>query len=339
MKVVTLACSALVVATSLLADETTVGRLSATESFFDFTLAGLERPVHYFASHAVEAGDSSATVLVIVHGWGDGVRLPLETPSFVAAAARLCGATNVPYVLAPVFPTKKTMAKFGQVDDGRARWCDSLFAEGRVRCLPDDDWRGGGDAAGTSLNSFDVIDRIFALLGDRTRYPNLTRVVLTGFSAGGQFAGRYAAVGKGAVRDGVTVDYAPMSPSTWIRLDEEVLWHYGLKGRPRYSARCTKDQILANLASRRQWNACGRKDVLQKPQTSLDSNPEAQAQGENRYDRFERFRDYVKGFPEWNARSSFHVFPEIGHAYRKAYADPAFVSFVCLGKMRSAVKF
>ena len=315
--------------TAAFACSVAVAAFSAKADFIDFTVPGLERPVHYFAAHAVEAGDSCRTALVIVHGWGDGVRLPLEAPSFVEAATRLVGAANVPYVMAPVFPTKKTMAKFGQEDDGRARWCDSLFAEGSTRCSPPDDWRGGGDAVGTSLSSFDVVDRIFATLGDRTKYPNLTRVVLAGFSAGGQFAGRYAAVGKGVVRDGVTVDYAPMSPSTWIRLDEDVLWHYGLKGKPRYSADCTKDRILANLSSRRQWNACGLKDVLRKPQTSLDSNPEAEAQGANRYDRFEHFRDYVKGFPGWDGQSSFHVFSELGHAYRKAYADPAFVTFVC----------
>ena len=88
---------------------------------------------------------------------------------------------------------------------------------------------------------------------------------------------------------------------------------------------------MANLAARRQWNACGLKDVLKKPKTALDATPEAQSQGENRYDRFLRFRDYVKGFPDWNSKSSFHVFEDFGHEYRRAYADPDLVTFCCKG--------
>ena len=305
----------------------------AETSFSEFTVPGLERAVHYFAPHAVEAGDVCRTAVVIVHGWGDGVELPAEGPSFTSAAERLYGAAEVPYVLLPVFPTRKTMEKFKRTDDGRAHWCDSKIGRKDDWCSPADDWRGGGDANGTKLSSFEVIDRLFATLGDKVRYPNLTRVVLAGFSAGGQFAGRYGAVGRGVVRAGVTVDYAPMSPSTWLRLDENVSWLYGLKDRPRYGAGLSCAEILKNLSSRRQRNACGKKDVLKRPKTSLDSTPEAQAQGENRYDRFLRFRDFVKGFPGWNRQSSFHTFEELGHEYKRAFADPGLVAFLC-GKDR-----
>ena len=296
-------------------------------SFSDFTVPGLEKPVHYFAAHAVESGDACETAVVIVHGWGDGVALPEEVPSFAAAARRIAG--SVPYVIAPVFPTRKTMEKFHLADDGRAHWCDSKVGRTDDRCSPADDWRGGGDANGTKLSSFEVIDRIFKALGDKAKYPFLRRVVLAGFSAGGQFAGRYAAVGKGFVRSGVCVEYAPMSPSTWLRIDEETSWLYGLKDRPRYAKDCTRADILKNLSSRRQWNACGKADVLKRPLTSLDSTPEAQAQGENRFDRFLKFRDYVKGFPEWSRQSSFHVFDSLGHEYKRAFADPDLVRFCC----------
>ena len=297
--------------------------------FSDFTVPGLERPVHYFAPHAAEQGDACRTAVVIVHGWGDGVELPAEASRFAAAAERMFG--TVPYVIAPVFPTQKTMAKFNLADDGRAHWCDSKVGRTDDMCSPTDDWRGGGDANGTRLSSFDVIDRLFALLGDKSKYPNLRRVVLAGFSAGGQFAGRYAAVGKGVVNADVCVEYAPMSPSTWLRLDENVTWLYGLKDRPRYAAGLSRADILKNLASRRQWNACGRNDVLKRPRTSLDSTPAAQAQGENRYDRFLKFRDYVKGFPDWDRQSTFRTFETLGHEYKRAYADPDFVTFCCLG--------
>ena len=47
-------------------------------------------------------------------------------------------------------------------------------------------------------SSFEVIDHIVDELFDPALYPNLTRIVFTGHSAGGQFTQRYAALGKPA---------------------------------------------------------------------------------------------------------------------------------------------
>lgn len=302
---------------------------SGRETFADYLVPDMPAAVHYFSTRPIEVGSTAEIAVVIVHGWGDGVELPAEGPSFHEAAFRRLGnVEKIPYVVLPVFPTAKTMEKFKLRDDGRARWCDSKIGRKDDWCSPTDDWRGGGDADNARVSSFEVVDRFFAAFADKAKYPNLKRVVLTGFSAGGQFSGRYAAVGKGIVREGVTVDYAPMSPSTWLRLDEEDEWLYGLKDRPRYCAALTREQILSNLASRRQWNACGLKDVKQRPFTSLDSTPVAMRQGPNRYARFRSFEDYVKTFPKWAAKSSFHTFEKLGHEYKKAYADPALVDFL-----------
>jgi hypothetical protein len=163
--------------------------VSAEENFKDYTVPGLPAPVHYFSHHPFADGDGCETAVVIVHGWGDGVALPLEVPASFGTARRIVGKSGpLPYVVAPVFPRKGTMEKFSQPDDGRARWNDSMLTspDGRIQAF--DDWRGGGDAAGVALSSFDVIDRIFEAFSDPSLYPNLKRVVLAGFSAGGQFA-------------------------------------------------------------------------------------------------------------------------------------------------------
>jgi len=170
-----------------------------------------------------------------------------------------------------------------------------------------------------------VVDRIFARLADSRKYPNLKRVIRAGFSAGGQFVGRYAAVGKGVVRPGVTLDYVALSPSTELRFDPEVPWHYGLKDRPRYSATLTDDQILANLSARRVWWGCGARDTGDR---SLDRSPAARAQGENRLMRFRNFRDHVQKFPAWAKQVSFREFSGLGHEASKAYADPELQRFL-----------
>jgi hypothetical protein len=175
------------------------------------------------------------------------------------------------------------------------------------------------------MSSFEIVDGILATLGDKTRFPNLTRVVVTGFSAGGQFVGRYVAVGKGFVRDGVSVGYAAMAPSTELYFDENVVWHYGLKGRPRYAARLSCADIMKNLASRRVWRACGAQDT--HPRKGLDRTPAAMAQGTNRYARFRNFEAYLKRYPEWARQVSFHAFEGLDHNTAKAHASDAFIAF------------
>jgi dienelactone hydrolase len=289
----------------------------------------MEKPVYYFAAKPLSEGDPCTVAMLVVHGWGGRPTWAApEALRFREAARKMLGADAVqPFVITPSFPRRVVMKSCGVEEDGRAVWNDSWEVPLTQRGSQHDDWRGGGDARGTKLSSFDVIDRIFAELSDRKRYPNLKRVVLAGFSAGGQFVGRYAAVGKGRVRDGVEVAYMALSPSTELRLDDDVAWHYGLKDRPRYSRDLTRAQIYANLSSRRVWRACGVNDVLGRPHTSLDNCPEANLQGNNRLHRFRNFKEYLKGYPEWQKMVSFYEIPEIGHKCQLAFVDPSFVRF------------
>lgn len=285
--------------------------------------------VYYDSASPIESGAKCRAAVVLIHGWGGHVRKLL--PAFNKALASRAGTPdNTPYVIAPLFPRRSTLRADSDVEyDGRAVWNDSW--EGKP--LDEigsaaDDWRGGGDADGTRFSSFDYVDRIFARLGDRRLFPNLTRVVLAGFSAGGQFVGRYAAVGRGVVRDGVEVVYMDMAPSTEFRFDRDQPWHYGLKGRPRYSASLTEGDIMRNLCSRRVWRGCGAEDTLGRPHTALDMTPPAVLQGQNRLERFRGFEKYLEAYPEWKRQCSFHVFENIGHNEVLAYPTKQVLDFV-----------
>lgn len=290
-----------------------------------FQVPGMPAPVYYFAPHRIEDGSRCETAAILIHGWGGGLRLTGDVEPFAAALAKAVGPSNTaPYVVSPLFPRRRILVKNGIKDDGRAVWNDSWGRDLSKHGKPDDDWRGGGDAAGVKLSSFDVVDAILLALGDKERYPALKRVIVTGFSAGGQFVGRYVAVGKGFVRDGVEVRYAAMAPSTELRLDDDVIWHYGIMGRPRYSAQMTRDQMLNNLSRRRVWRACGTEDVLGK---ALDVCPEAMRQGECRYARFRNLEKYLKQFPEWSKQVSFHAIEGIGHESKVAHTEKVFIDY------------
>ena len=282
-------------------------------------LDGLEQPVYYAATQPLTDGHKGELAVIMIQGWHGGVQFLDEQKALQEALGE--GV----YVLSPMYPRREMMEHFEIELDGRAIWNESWPLDLTKPGVPDDDWRGGGDANGTTLSSFDVIDTLFERLSDRKLFPNLKKIALVGFSAGGQFVGRYVAVGKGKVGEGITLEYAAMAPSTYLLPNAEDIWHYGLKGRPRYCRDISVEQIMENLRTRRCLHACGSEDTHEK---SLDRTATAMRQGENRYVRFQNFRTRVESDARWAAATLFHTFEGLSHRAAGAYADPFFVEYV-----------
>lgn len=277
-------------------------------------LPGFPARVFYAAETPLEKGSPCELAVLLIHGWGGGVR-PGGSGVIRAGAAE--AGLPAPYIVQPLFPSRFAL-KGAKTEDGRARWNDS-WGPGGEPGLAADDWRGGGDANGFKLSSFEVIDAIFQAFSDTNRFPNLKRVVLSGFSAGGQFVSRYVAAGRGQVRPGVALDYVAMSPSTEFLFEPGTAWLYGLKDRPRYPAALSSGQIMTNLCSRRVFWACGGNDT---GTAALDVSREGRAQGGNRLLRFRHFREHVRSYPEWERQLTFREIPGIAHESGKAYSDP-----------------
>ena len=283
-----------------------------------YRLEGVEPAVYYTAQKPLTEGYDGETAVIMIQGWHGGVQVLKEQLALQEALPNA-------YVISPMYPRTEMTEKYNIEPDGRAIWNESWPLDLTIPGVPDDDWRGGGDANGTELSSFDIIDTLFARLSDRSLFPNIKRVALVGFSAGGQFVGRYVAVGKGEVGEGIELKYVAMSPSTFLRLEPNDTWHYGLKNRPRYCREISEKEILENLRSRQCMHACGALDTLEK---SLDKTATAMKQGHNRYVRFENFRKEVEQDDEWSKMVTFYTFDSIGHEAIKAYADPFFVNYV-----------
>lgn len=283
-----------------------------------YRLEGVEPAVYYGAPTPLSEGFDGETAVIMAHGWHGGVQV-------LQAQLTIMESLGDAYVVAPMFPRTEMMNSFNIEKDGRAIWNESWPLDLTIPGVPDDDWRGGGDANGTELSSYDVIDIMLAKLSDVKLYPNLKRIALVGFSAGGQFVGRYVAVGKSEVREGIELRYVAMAPSTFLLPNPDDTWHYGLKNRPRYSRNISEEQIMANLRSRRCLHACGSADILEK---DLDQTPSAMAQGCNRYVRFENFQKLVNSDPQWREVVTFHTFEGVAHQSLKTYVDPVFVNYV-----------
>lgn len=285
-----------------------------------FKAKGFEPAVYYTGERPIERGDAVADLgIIYIHGWGGGADDRTALCRRLAKNVAKRGAK--PVVFAPMFPIRRYIREKKIPDDGRAVWC--RFWEVGEEGSAANDWRGGGDAYGTEVSSFDVIDRMVATLCDARLFPAMKRIVVVGFSAGGQVAARHAAVGKCPTRAGVAVEYASIAPAFYLKLDEGEPWHYGLKDIPRYAAGMGKKEILANLSARRVWFGCGTKD----DERTNGRNRLSAKQGVSRYARHRMFAEYVKGFPAWAAKTSFRDMPGVAHT-GKVWDDPPLLDFI-----------
>jgi pimeloyl-ACP methyl ester carboxylesterase len=130
----------------------------------------------------------------MVHGTGRNADHNFLT---AMSAAFLAGALDDTVVIAPHMIDRTDHAEANEI-----AWQTS--------------WRTGGPAiSDESLSSFDFVDEILRKLARKSAFPNLKHIVVTGHSAGGQFANRYAMSNK--VHDvlGVPVSYVVANPSSY----------------------------------------------------------------------------------------------------------------------------
>jgi hypothetical protein len=83
-----------------------------------------------------------------------------------------------------------------------------------------DRWARGEPALRPApLSGYDAIDAVLAKLADRRLFPDLTTVVVAGFSAGAQIVQRYAVVGRGEAvlaQHGIATKYVVSDPSSYL---------------------------------------------------------------------------------------------------------------------------
>ena len=174
----------------------------------------------------------------------------------------------------------------------------------------------GGDAgkAPFTISSFEVLDGIIALLSDRTRFPNLERIVVAAHSGGAQFVQRYAVVGRAdqvitaaglqPYSDGIEVAagknnvmrvrYVVANPSSYVYFDstrakpvekcaEFDHWRYGLIEPVPY-VRGDNKAMEQRYLTRRVIYMAGGNDS-DPNHSALDKTCMAETQGANRLER------------------------------------------------------
>jgi pimeloyl-ACP methyl ester carboxylesterase len=215
-----------------------------------------------------------------------------------------------------------------------------------------DSWRSGGmSASNPTLSSFDFVDEIVRRLADKKIFPNLTKIVVSGHSAGGQFVTRYEMANKVHGTLGVAITYVVANPSSYAwpaavrplpvgdadptTADKEALGADGEKVHSQFTygpfdstKAPTYNRWPAGLTSRKGYTAQMTdaeltKHLVERPTTYLlgqvdvlplggfDSSPAAMSQGPTRRARGEAFVKYIS--ETLGAKPSAIIVPECGH--------------------------
>jgi len=201
-------------------------------------------------------------------------------------------------------------------------------------------WNSGQDAVNwpRPLSAFEPIDDVLAALADKTRFPQLTRIVLAGHSAGGQLLHRYAVLNN--IDDtlraaGKRVSYVIANPSSYLYLTAERpsatsangfarydaaacpdynQYRYGTENLLRYAGKQDAAALFARFAAREVIYLLGSADNdPQHPQ--LDQSCGAQAGGAHRLERgrnFIRYERHLAGSSVKLNRRAYEVI-DVGH--------------------------
>jgi poly(3-hydroxybutyrate) depolymerase len=134
--------------------------------------AGPARSMVY-STYSLDKPNAAMTrALIMVHGANRNADHYFETAT---SAGFLAGALNNTVIIAPHFTAGKDKPAANEV----------MWPERR------DSWRSGGmSPTNPDLSSFDFVDEIVRKLANKKNFPNLKHIVITGHSAGGQFATR-----------------------------------------------------------------------------------------------------------------------------------------------------
>jgi alpha/beta hydrolase family protein len=276
-----------------------------------------------------QRNDKITRAFILVHGAGRDADNYFRT---ALAAAFLGNALDDTLVISPRFASN-------------GGGCQDKLAANEVSWpCNGDSWRSGGAADKEGkLTSYDFMDAILRKVANKSVFPNLRAIVVSGHSAGGQFTNRYEMANQVHDTLGVPITYVVANPSSYAYLDPtrpaqrasgEIefrnfgdarncttydRWPYGLQNRTGYASRLSDDRLKAQLVARPTTYLVGEYDTL--PLAGFDGSCPAMAQGPNRLARGQAFGKYVND--KLGAHHTTTMVPLCGHNARCMFtADP-----------------
>lgn len=190
-------------------------------------------------------------------------------------------------------------------------------------------WLSGDEALNNNaISSFEILDHMVALLGNKKVFPNLKDIVMTGHSAGGQTVQRYAA---GSLIDSkfpsIHFRYIVANPGSYLymtskrpfRPDRRCNFNDYKFGLDRLNSYMQKNvtKIRSQYAAKEVIYFLGELDIISD---NIDQSCPAQYQGRN---RLERGRAYKAQFESEFTKAKHYLFsvPGVGHTQYGMYTS------------------
>jgi len=279
-----------------------------------------DRHLQYYGNHALDVGSEDVVRAVfVIHGSDRNADDYYERMWEAAALAR---AQHRTVIIAPWFRIDSD-----EPDPGEVFWESNS------------DWKRGDRSETPKLSSFRVLDEMLDVMHARVLFPNLRQIIVTGHSAGGQYAQRFSlASPTTSPPDMLPTLYAPANPSSYAYLNDERplgdgsfdrptdcssynKWKYGLDSPNAYLAQASPDELREEYRERRVVYLLGQDD--DDPESPLlDVTCSAMHQGDHRLQRGLRFYDYL----EYYYSSTVHellVIEGVGHSSTSMFRSPA----------------
>jgi len=273
-----------------------------------------------FATHDPAVGDASVTrVVVVVHGTNRNADDYFAT---MVEAARLAGVLSSTVIVAPHFQTAEDLPAADE-----AFWSSSGWKRGHL---------SSEDGPRPRVSSYAALDALVERLADRARFPAVREIVVTGHSAGGQVAHRYAAgSGEEDAHPGLRFRYVVANPSTYLypgpeRQDGAAWtipdtlacpdyddWHYGLRNLNTYMSAVGPDLAAEHLLSRDVTLLLGTADTAT---SLLDQSCGANLQGSRRLFRGRTLVRYLDARFPGHRHRAFEVVG-VGHSSSGIYTS------------------
>jgi pimeloyl-ACP methyl ester carboxylesterase len=291
------------------------------------------RFVNVYRSFALTLANSALrTAYVMIHGAGRNADGYFAT---ALASTFLAGRLKDTLVIAPRFAGNDGSRCKDPLDSGEMSWTCNGWAAGE---RPVDN---------TSVSSYDLIDKLVEMMSNRKMFPNLTRIVLAGHSAGGQFMNRYSAVARASKSAAVPIQYVVSNPSSYLYFDklrpapgtkcsekgecsgdfveyagaEKCAafnrWRYGMEQRTGYASAVEESAMRSQLAARDVIYLLSELDTL--PIAGFDSSCPAMAQGPTRLERGVAYWNYAK--TRLGANHRLATVPLCGHNARCVFTS------------------
>jgi len=268
----------------------------------------------YYANHKLEKNENLTKAIITIHG---SVRNADTYFKSIWGLSKKFGVEQSTIVVSPKFKIRG----------------DQLLPNELVYSY--EGWWIGNNSLKAKVSSFSVIDHFIKHFSDKSLYPNLNELIITGHSAGGHLVQRLA---LGSVEDlsikDLNIKYIVANPGTYAYLNRyrpisgmqgvfEIpnvrcnynAWKYGLSNLNQYMLRFSTKFFISNYLNRDVTYFLGENDI-----GDVEQNCMASIQGQTRLARGKNFKNHLDQFYPEN-KHNIIIVPGVGHTQYGMYTS------------------